>query len=66
MLAASYEQNGVPEDALVIPDETLRALIDDFTMESGVRGLRKRIDTLCRQAAVKLAKGEEAPITVQP
>lgn len=66
LLAASYEQKGVPEDALVIPDETLRALIDDFTMESGVRGLRKRIDTLCRQAAVKLAKGEEAPFTVQP
>lgn len=66
LLAASYEKNGVPEDALVIPDETLRALIDDFTMESGVRGLRKRIDTLCRQAAVKLAKGEEAPFTVQP
>lgn len=66
LLAASYEQNGVPEDALVIPDETLRALIDDFTMESGVRGLRKRVDTLCRQAAVKLAKGEEAPFTVQP
>ena len=66
LIAASYEQNGVPEDALVIPDETLRALIDDFTMESGVRGLRKRIDTLCRQAAVKLAKGEEAPFTVQP
>lgn len=66
LLAVSYEQNGVPEDALVIPDETLRALIDDFTMESGVRGLRKRIDTLCRQAAVKLAKGEDAPFTVQP
>lgn len=66
LLAASYEQNGVPEDALVILDETLRALIDDFTMESGVRGLRKRIDTLCRQAAVKLAKGEDAPFTVQP
>lgn len=66
LLAASYEQNGMPEDALVIPDETLRALIDDFTMESGVRGLRKRIDTLCRQAAVKLAKGEDAPFTVQP
>ena len=66
LLAASYEQNGVPEAALVIPDETLRALIDDFTMESGVRGLRKRIDTLCRQAAVKLAKKDKPPFTVQP
>lgn len=66
LLGASYEHNGVPEDALVIPDETLRALIDDYTMESGVRGLRKRIDSLCRQAAVKLARGEEPPFTVQP
>lgn len=66
LLAASYEQNGVDKDALIIPDDTLRALIDDFTMESGVRGLRKRIDTLCRQAAVKLAKNDEPPFTVQP
>lgn len=66
LLAASYEQNGVDKDALIIPDDTLRALIDDFTMESGVRGLRKRIDTLCRQAAVKLAKKDEPPFTVQP
>ena len=65
LLAASYEQNGVDKDALIIPDDTLRALIDDFTMESGVRGLRKRIDTLCRQAAVKLAKKDEPPFTVQ-
>lgn len=66
LLAASYEQNGVDKDVLIIPDDTLRALIDDFTMESGVRGLRKRIDTLCRQAAVKLAKNDEPPFTVQP
>ena len=33
-------------------------------MESGVRGLKKRIDTLCRSAAVKLVKGEKTAITV--
>lgn len=66
LLKASFEQNGLPESALIIPDDTLTALIDDYTMESGVRGLRKRIDSLCRQAAVKLAKGEEGPFTVQP
>ena len=27
----------------------------DYTAEAGVRGLRKRIDTLCRSAAVKIA-----------
>ena len=33
-------------------------------MESGVRGLKKKLETLCRQAAVKLVKGEQKSITV--
>ena len=66
LLPKSLEQNGLAADALPLSDETLRAIIDDYTAESGVRGLRKRIDTLCRTAAVKLAKGESAPFTLTP
>lgn len=56
--------NGIGEEDLLLSDETLEALVRDYTMESGVRGLRKRLDSLCRRAAVKLARGEEAPFTV--
>lgn len=66
LLKKSLDANGLQEGDLHIPEETLRALIEDYTMESGVRGLRKRIDALCRYAAVKLAKGEQAPFTVHP
>lgn len=36
----------------------------EYTAESGVRGLKKQIDVLCRHAAVKLVKGEQKSITV--
>ena len=45
-------------------DGALRRMIDEYTMESGVRDLKKLIDTLCRSAAVKLVRNEETPLTV--
>ena len=61
---------GIGPDTLEVTDEAIRTIIADYTMESGVRGLRKCMDTLCRQAAVEIAKGTaaaEAPIvTITP
>jgi ATP-dependent Lon protease len=53
---------GITEEQIVIPDEIIRKIIDNYTMESGVRGLRKRLDTLCRSAAVQVSRkiGEAA------
>ena len=47
---------GITEEQLVISDDIIRVIIDNYTMESGVRGLRKRLDTLCRLAAVEVSK----------
>ena len=49
---------GLENDAFDISDESLRVIISDFTQEAGVRGLKKRLDTLCRSAAVHVVKGE--------
>ena len=38
------------------PDGALRQIIDEYTMEAGVRDLKKSIETLCRTAAVELVK----------
>ena len=51
---------GIGPDTLEVTDEAIRTIIADYTMESGVRGLRKCMDTLCRQAAVEIAKGTAA------
>ena len=48
---------GLPEGSLTVTDEALRTVISDFTREAGVRGLKKRMDTLCRAAAVAQVKG---------
>ncbi len=42
----------LPED-LMVTDEAIRHIISDYTREAGVRGLKKRLDTLCRSAAVE-------------
>lgn len=64
LLPRAMESAGIAPQQIHISDGALRKIISDYTMESGVRGLKKRIDTLCRSAAVKLVKGEKTAITV--
>jgi ATP-dependent Lon protease len=66
LLPRAYAAMGIDEERLMLPDETLRAIISDYTMEAGVRGLKKRIDTLCRAAAVQIVKGEGEQLTIVP
>lgn len=64
LIPKAMQSMGIQAKALKITDGALRAVIDGYTMESGVRGLKKQIDTLCRYAAVKLVKREQKSITV--
>ncbi len=57
LLPKAMEVMGVSADSLEVTDEALRSIISDFTMESGVRSLKKRMDTLCRIAAVDIVRG---------
>lgn len=55
---------GIPKEKLALTDEALYKIIDEYTMEAGVRSLKKLLDTLCRTAAVKLVKKEDGDLTV--
>ncbi len=57
LLPKAMEVMGVSEESLEVTDEALREVISGYTMESGVRGLKKRLDTLCRIAAVDIVRG---------
>lgn len=50
---------GLAEDDVALADDVLDTIISDYTREGGVRGLKKRLDTLCRIAAVKYIQAEE-------
>ncbi len=66
LLPRAMESMGISPENLEVTDEAIRTLIADYTMESGVRELKSRLDTLCRYAAVKLVQGEEETIRVYP
>ena len=66
LVPKSMEAMGIDSDRMMVSDEALETLISDYTMEAGVRGLRKLIDTLCRILAVKVASDPEAKVEVTP
>lgn len=55
---------GLAEDDVALTDDVLDTIISDYTREGGVRGLKKRLDTLCRIAAVKYIQEEETAASV--
>ncbi|MBD7911193.1 endopeptidase La [Clostridium cibarium] len=48
------EEHGLADTQLVIEDEGLRRIISEYTLEAGVRGLKKQLATLARVAAEKI------------
>ena len=64
LLPKTYESIGLMNKNIKITDGALKRLIRDYTLESGVRGLKRVIDTLCREVAVELVKGKEEKIEV--
>ena len=59
LIPKAMKQMGIKAKNLGITDAAVKKIIEDYTAEAGVRGLKKQIDNLCRYAAVKLVKGEE-------
>ena len=66
LLPKAMEKAGIGESDLAVSDDALKALISDYTMEAGVRGLKNRLDTLCRAAAVKIVRGGHQTVSVEP
>lgn len=64
LITKKREANGLKASEISISDKAIDAIIDGYTMEAGVRGLERQIDALCRKAAVKLADGEVAKVSV--
>ena len=58
LIPKALETMGIQKSMLKITDGALRQIIEEYTMESGVRDLKKCIETICRSAAVELVKKE--------
>ena len=60
------EKAGVAKDKLSISDSALRAVIDGYAREAGVRQLEKQLGKLVRKAVVKLLADPKAVIKIGP
>lgn len=58
------QENGLNESILKIDEDAIRRIIRDYTMESGVRNLERKLAELCRKVALKIANGEITKIKI--
>ena len=49
-------KNGLKDTQLSISDNALKAVIDQYTKEAGVRNLERKLGTVCRKAALEILK----------
>ena len=66
LLPRQLEKAGLPADAMKLPEETLRQVIECYTREAGVRLLEQQLGALCRKLAVQFASGDPTPVNVHP
>lgn len=66
LIPKAKKKAGISDENLIIEDDTIKALINSYTMEAGVRGLKKQISSLCRYAAVELVRNNKEILDVKP
>ena len=65
LMAKALEETGLLKKNIGISDAVLKNIIANYTMEAGVRGLKKQIDKLMRQAAVKILEKEIEKVVIK-
>jgi ATP-dependent Lon protease len=66
LIPKQKNDNGVPVKELQITDETVGAIVEGYTRESGVRSLERQIGKVVRYAAKSIAMEQEYHKKVQP
>lgn len=66
LVKGTFTEYGLRENDLIISDEVLEKIITDYTMEAGVRGLKKQIEAVVRYFIEKIVLGTvEKPYSVK-
>ena len=65
LVPKQLEEHGLDKSQLKFDKGTLVKIIDEYTRESGVRGLEKQIAKVARVTAKKIALDQEYPVTLK-
>ncbi len=60
------DKTGVPKQRLAISDSAMKAVIEGYAREAGVRQLEKQLGKLVRKAVVKLLEDPQAELKITP
>ncbi len=60
------DKNGLTSKQLKITDDAVRAIIDGYTREGGVRNLERLVGRICRKTAKEIVGGLSTKVTVKP
>jgi ATP-dependent Lon protease len=67
LIPYTLEEHGLDAEKLQIEDEALKVIIDKYTREAGVRGLKKQLARIARYVSEKIVSGKvELPYVVKP
>ncbi|MGC8743951.1 MAG: endopeptidase La [Verrucomicrobiia bacterium] len=66
LVKRQLKENGLTEDQCKIETATIDKIIQDYTREAGVRDLERKIASVCRAVAAKIAKNEIKKTTITP
>ncbi|NEX19144.1 endopeptidase La [Thiorhodococcus mannitoliphagus] len=64
LLPRQIDRAGLGKKAVKLDTKTLRAIIEGYARDAGVRRLEKQLGKIVRKVAVRMLEGEETPITV--
>ncbi len=64
LIPKQRKEHGIKPGQFKLADKTIAKIIDEFTRESGVRGLEKKIASLARRRAKQIVAGESIDATM--
>ncbi len=66
LIPNQIEENGLKEDQIILDDDAVKTVIENYTRESGVRNLNREIGSVCRNVATRIAKEEIEKADIKP
>jgi ATP-dependent Lon protease len=66
LIPRQLSEHGLKPDQCQFSEDSILAIIQEYTYEAGVRELERRIGAVCRSVAAEIAKGMQAEVTASP
>jgi ATP-dependent Lon protease len=63
LVPRQLQENGLQPNQCKFEEDAVRAIIQEYTYEAGVRDLERRIAAVCRSIAAEIARGIKAEVT---